>query len=308
MTGLIREIGVAGLGKMGGNIALRLLEKGWKTVGYNRSVEVTRRYEREGLVGAYSIEETAAKLSRPRAIWLMVPAGKPVDDMIFGGGGLIDFLNEGDIIIDAGNSLYKDTADRARRINGKGIRFIDVGVSGGPAGARNGACLMVGGQEELFDYLKPLYNDLSVENGFQFFPGHGAGHFVKMVHNGIEYGMMQAIAEGFNVLKNSDYDINLIKAAEIYGHGSVIASALISWLHKAYIELGADLDKVSGSVGFTGEGEWTVAAAGEMGLEVKNIEQAFLFRVNSKNRPDYVGKVLTALRDQFGGHGLKDEG
>ncbi|NIA11990.1 MAG: hypothetical protein GWP10_20285 [Nitrospiraceae bacterium] len=161
---------------------------------------------------------------------------------------------------------------------------------------------MVGGRKNDFEILKPLFNDLSIEGGVQFFPGFGAGHFVKMVHNGIEYGMMQAIAEGFNILKKSKYKIDLKKAAEIYGRGSVIESRLIKWLKMAFEKHGQTLRGVSGSVGHTGEGEWTVKTAKKLGVSVKVIEEAFLFRVRSEKAPSYTGKILSALREQFGGH------
>jgi len=299
-----KQIGMVGLGKMGGNIALQLAEKKWDVFAFNRTARTTKGFEKEGIVGRFSLSELMGSLEAPRVIWMMLPAGKPVEDTIFKEGGLLDLMDEGDMLIDAGNSFYMDSVERAARIVGRGIKFVDVGVSGGPGGARNGACLMVGGQKESFEYIEPLYKEISVIDGFQFFEGYGAGHFVKMVHNGIEYGMMQAIAEGFNVLRESDYNIDLIKATDVYGHGSVIASALISWLKEGYEKIGPDLEDASGTVGFTGEGEWTVSIAKEMGLKTENIEQAFNFRVNSKDNPDYVGKVLTVLRDQFGGHGL----
>ncbi len=299
-----KRIGVVGLGKMGGNIALRLLEKEWDVVAYNRTAETTKEFEKEGVEGEYSFRELLETLAPPRVIWMMIPAGKPVEESIFKDGGLLDLMEEGDILIDAGNSFYMDTVERAKRITQRGVKFVDVGVSGGPGGARNGACLMIGGLKETFEYLEPIYKDISVTDGYQFFEGYGAGHFVKMVHNGIEYGMMQAIAEGFNVLRESDFNIDLTRAADVYGHGSVITSSLIGWLKEGYEKLGPNLEKASGTVGFTGEGEWTVSIAKKMGLKVDNIEQAFDFRVQSKDNPDYVGKILTVLRDQFGGHGL----
>lgn len=299
-----KRIGVVGLGKMGGNIALRLVEKEWDVFAYNRTAETTKEFEKEGVEGEYSFSELVEALATPRVIWMMIPAGKPVEESIFKDGGLLDLMEEGDILVDAGNSFYMDTVERAKRITQRGVKFVDVGVSGGPGGARNGACLMIGGLEETFEYLEPLYKEISVTDGYQFFEGYGAGHFVKMVHNGIEYGMMQAIAEGFNILRESDYNIDLTRAADVYGHGSVITSSLIGWLKEGYEKLGPNLENASGTVGFTGEGEWTVSIAKKMGLKVDNIEQAFDFRVQSKDNPDYVGKILTVLRDQFGGHGL----
>jgi len=237
----------------------------------------------------------------------MLPAGKPVDDIIFGANGLVELLSKKDIIIDAGNSFYKDSIRRYTELKKLGVNFVDVGVSGGPQGARYGACLMIGGDRKNYNYLKPLFIDTTVPKGYQFFKGAGAGHFVKMVHNGIEYGMMQAIAEGFNVMKRSDYDLNLIEVADVYNHGSVIEAGLMGWLKNAFKLYGQDLNKVSGIVKHTGEGEWTIETAKELKTAAKNIEQAFEFRVNSinLNGSNYTGKLLTAIRDQFGGHGIK---
>ncbi len=306
----VKEIGLVGLGKMGANIARRFMEKGRMVAGYNATDEVTKKLENEGIIGAYSLGELTKKLTSPRIIWLMVPAGQAVDEVIFGSSakdGHVKHLNKGDIIIDGGNSFYKDSIRRARELGKAGIEFVDVGVSGGPQGAREGACLMVGGNFETYEYLLPLFKDLAVEGGVQFFEGAGAGHFVKMVHNGIEYGMMQAVAEGFNILKESDYKIDLAKAADLYNHGSVIESRLMGWLNEAFEQYGKDLKEVSGSVGRTGEADWTVQAARKMNLEPKNIEQALNFRIKSENNPSYTGQVLTALRNQFGRHGVSYE-
>ncbi len=185
------------------------------------------------------------------------------------------------------------------------MKYIDIGFSGGPSGARNGACLMIGGDTDSFHYLQPLYHDISLPGGYQHFQGSGAGHFVKMIHNGIEYGMMQSIAEGMNILKNSDYKIDLEKVAEIYNHGSVIESRLIGWLHDAFRIYGSDLKDISGIVGHTGEGLWTVEAAKEFGLNAKVIEDSLQFRIDSAKNPEYTGQVVSALRNMFGGHNVK---
>ncbi len=300
---LKREIGVVGLGKMGANLARQLIDQSWSVAGYNRSSKTTTEMESEGLIGAYSIKELVEKLTKPRVVWLMVPAGKPLDAVLFDGEGLVKHLDKGDIIIDGGNSFYKDTRERAEKLKQYDLKFIDVGVSGGPAGARWGACLMVGGDQSTFEHLTRLFTDLAVSEGVRFFEGTGAGHFVKMVHNGIEYGMMQSIAEGFSVLSESDYGVDLLGAADVYNHGSVIESNLMGWLRNAFIADGPDLKGVSGVVGHTGEAEWTAKAAAELHVKTKVIEESLQARIDSAEHPNFAGQILTALRDQFGGHG-----
>jgi glucose-6-phosphate 1-dehydrogenase len=299
---LKREIGIAGLGKMGAGIARNLVDHGWRTVGFNRTTTVTERLAAEGVTPAGSLAELVDALEAPRTVWLMVPAGAPVDGLLFGPGGLAGLLAPGDTVIDGGNSHYKDATERAARLAELGLRFVDAGVSGGPSGARHGACLLVGGAREDFERLLPLWHDLSVEGGYRHFEGVGAGHFVKMVHNGIEYGMMQAIAEGFTVLRASGYSLDLAGAASIYNRGSVIESRLVGWLETAFRLHGEDLEGVSGAVAHTGEGEWTVEAAREMGVKARVIEDALRFRVESEHDPDWTGQVLSALREQFGQH------
>jgi len=302
---LKKEIGIIGLGKMGSNMALRLIEKGWQVYGYNRTAEVAKNLEKDGLRPAYSIKELLEKLSSPRLVWLMIPVGKAIDELIFSKDGLARFLKKDDVIIDGGNSFYKDSVKRFRKLKKKGIHFVDVGVSGGPEGARYGASLMIGGDKKIFLKLEPLFYDLSKNGSYQFFEGAGAGHFVKMVHNGIEYGMMQAIAEGFTILKNAKYKLDLEKVADVYNRGSVIESRLIGWLKNAFKLYGDNFKGVSGTVGYTGEGEWTIKTATEMKIKAKIIEEAVKFRIQSEKHPSYTGKILTALRNQFGGHPLK---
>lgn len=303
---LKREIGVVGLGRMGGNIARHLMEKGWRIVGFNRTSEKTQGLEKEGLVGAYSLEELVNKLPSPRIIWLMVTSGKALDEILFGKDGLYSLLTPGDMIIDGGNSFYKDSVQRSERLTEKKVEFIDAGVSGGPMGARYGASIMVGGKRKTYEYLFPLFADLATEQGVQFFEGTGSGHFVKMIHNGIEYGMMQAIAEGFTILEKADFKLDLKRVAEVYNHGSVIESRLAGWLQKAFELHGENLSAVSGSVEHTGEGEWTVKTAKELGIKARVIEEALKFRIESEKNPSYAGKILSALREQFGGHSAED--
>lgn len=300
-----KEIGIIGLGKMGGNLSRRLIEKGWKVIGFNKTSQATKELENEGLIGSYSLRELTEKLSPPRLIWLMIPAGKAVDEVIFGKDGLLGYLNKGDAIIDGGNSFYKDSIARFKKLKKPNIHFVDVGVSGGPEGARHGASLMVGGEREVFQKLEPLFFDLAQKDGYQFFEGPGAGHFVKMIHNGIEYGMMQAIAEGFTILKKAKYKLKLAQIADVYNHGSVIESRLIGWLKNALKIYGEDLKKISGSVAHTGEGEWTIKVSKELGLQAKVIEEALKFRIKSEKSPSYTGKILSALREQFGLHNVE---
>lgn len=304
---LKKELGIIGLGKMGGNLAIQLLEKGWGVVGYNRTKDKVPGFLEHGLVPAYSLKEVAEKLSGPRIIWIMLPAGKAIDDIIFGEDGIVHHLEKGDIIVEAGNSFYKDAQPRYDKLKKLGIKYIDIGVSGGPGGARNGACLMVGGDKEVYEYLLPLLLDMSLPGAIAHFEGTGGGHFVKMVHNGIEYGMMQAIGEGFEVLKKMKYPLDLQEVARIYNRGSVIESRLVGWLEKAYKEYGPELKGISGSIGFTGEGEWTVNTAKELNVPVPVIEDSFKFRQQSQKKPSYTGQVVSALRNQFGGHKVSEE-
>ncbi|MHB1340540.1 MAG: glucose-6-phosphate dehydrogenase [Coriobacteriia bacterium] len=296
------SIGVVGLGKMGAGLARNLLGHHWRVVGFNRTASVAEEMASEGLVPASTLERLVAALEPPRTVWLMVPAGEPVEAALFAEGGLASLLQAGDTVIDGGNSRWSDTAARAPRLAALGLRFLDVGTSGGPGGARRGASLMIGGVREDFERLQHLWRSVSVRDGYRFFDGHGAGHFVKMVHNGIEYGMMQAIAEGFAVLKASDLGIDLHSAADIYNRGSVIESRLMGWLCEAFTAFGPGLSDVSGSVAHTGEGAWTVQAAEDLGVEVRVIADALQFRLQSEKDPSYTGKVLSALRNRFGGH------
>jgi 6-phosphogluconate dehydrogenase len=296
---------------MGENIALNLIDHGWKVVGYNRSEEVTKRLEKKGLVGAYSYQDFFEKLAVPRIVWVMVPAGEPVNEVI---KELSETLAKGDIVVDGGNSYFEESKKHHELLSKRSIDFVDVGVSGGPEGARRGASLMVGGNEKLYDYLLPLYLDLAVDGGYQFFEGVGAGHFVKMVHNGIEYGMMQAIAEGFDIMSNSDYKLHLQDIARVYDHGSVIESRLTDWMEEAFGIFGDDLKKVSGSAGSGGakgikasEAKWTVDFAKKVGVEAKIISESIDKRLDTQKNPDFQGKIINALRNRFGGHSVKEK-
>lgn len=299
-----RRVGIVGLGKMGAGLAEQLLEKQWQVAGYNRSPGPRERLAALGMVPAATLKELVAALPAPRTVWVVLPAGAVVDEALFGEDGLATLLASGDTIIDGGNSFYKDAQTRAERLKQYGIRFLDVGISGGPAGARYGACLMIGGEETTFRDLETLFRTVSIPDGYQWFEGMGAGHFVKMVHNGIEYGMMQAIAEGVDVLRHSTYELNLEHVAEIYQNGSVIESRLVEWLRRAIVLHGPDFADVSGTVAHTGEGAWTVETANELGIKAAIIEGSLQFRKDSAVDPSYAGQVLSALRGQFGGHAI----
>lgn len=298
MQNVNKKIGYIGLGKMGKNMALRLLEHNWNVVAYNRSPESIEEIEGAGAVGAYSLKEVAEKLDTPRLIWLMVPHSV-VDSVL---EELVPLLSSGDVIVDGGNSNYKQSVRRAGELKEKNIEFMDVGVSGGPAGARDGACTMVGGEKEMFDKYEELFKDISAPNAYAYMGRGGAGHFVKMVHNGIEYGMMQAIGEGFEVLKKSDFELNLKEVSRIYNNESVVESRLTKWLEDGFEEYGEDLESISGKVSASGEGLWTVETAKELGVPVPIIEGALKFREQSQENPSYTGQVVSALRNQFGGH------
>ncbi len=297
-----KEIAVIGLGKMGAGIARQLSEKGWRVLAYNRSPEKTQEIEKEDIEGIYSLAEISSRLSVPRIVWTMLPAGNATEEILFGKNGVLQYLKKGDIVVDAANSFYKDSIRRSKLLAKHGIRFLDAGVSGGPSGARNGASIMVGGDKKTYEALLDLWKDLTVPGGFGYMGSAGAGHFVKMVHNGIEYGMMQAIGEGYEVLKKSKYKLNLEDVTNVYSRGTVIESRLISWLKRALEVHGEDLKGVSGSVHHTGEGAWTVKTAKEEKVKAKIIEEALKFRIASEKSPTFTGKVVSALREQFGGH------
>ena len=296
------QIGYLGLGKMGQNMVLHLLEKGHDVIAWNRSPEPGKVVAKAGATVVPNLDALVQQVKGPRVIWLMLPAGDPTEQHI---QALIPFLKPGDTIIDGGNAFYKDSQRRGKLLEEYGIHFLDVGVSGGPAGARNGACLMIGGDAKLYARLEPLFVDIASENAYQFFPGYGAGHFVKMVHNGIEYGMMQAIAEGFAVMKASEFNLDLEKVANIYQNRSVIESRLVGWTQSGLKRFGQDLEEVSSTIGHLGEGEWTVKTAKELSIPVPIIEGSFQFRVQSEKNPAYTNKVVSMLRHEFGGHATK---
>jgi 6-phosphogluconate dehydrogenase len=297
------QIGYIGLGKMGYNMATRLLNKGYNVVAYNRSKDPLVKIEQAGATTAKSLPELCQKLSKPRLIWVMVP-NSAIEEVL---NDLIPNLSKSDTVIDGGNTFYKDTVARAKRLEKLEINLLDAGVSGGPSGALNGASIMVGGEKHVFEKYENLFKDLSVENGYAYLGKSGAGHFVKMVHNGIEYGMMQAIAEGFDILKSSEFNLDLNKVLMPYNNGSVIESRLIGWLKSAYAKHSLNLEGISGKAAHSGEGLWTIKTAREMGVDVEVIEQSFKARLKSQKSPSYQGKIIQALRGEFGGHHVRKD-
>ncbi len=295
------ELGYIGLGKMGMNMVERLIEKGHRVTTFDRSASAMAEAKAKGAAGADSPRSLVAALAPPRLVWIMVPY-QAVDAVL---AELVPLLERGDAVIDGGNSPYKESVRRGRELEAKGIEFLDAGVSGGPSGARNGACIMVGGKDEVFRKFESLFADLAVAGGYGRMGRTGAGHFVKMVHNGIEYGMMQALAEGFAVMQASPFGLDLLKIAEVYNHRSVIESRLVEWLRNAYAQNGAELAGISGSVAQSGEGMWTVEAGKELGVITPVIEDALRFRIESANRPSYTGRIVSALRHGFGGHDVQ---
>ncbi len=299
-----KELGVIGLGKMGTGVALRARERGWRVVAHNRSREKTDAFVAQGGEGVATLPELVAALTPPRVLWVMLTAGEATEDTLLGENGTAHLLERGDIVIDAANSFYEDGTRRARALRERGVHFIDVGFSGGPKGAREGGALMVGGEKADVQTVAPLLADLAVPDGWLHCGESGAGHFVKMVHNGIEYGMMQSLAEGFAVLKHAPFPLDLPAIAGLYNRRSVIESRLVGWLADGFAEHGADLKKISGTVAHTGEGKWTVETAQKLGVPVASIALALQFRVASEKNPSYTGKLLSLLRNQFGGHNV----
>lgn len=297
------KIGLIGLGKMGANMTERLLNDKHEVVVYDLNQESVKISEKKGAVGSASIEDLVSKLEKPRIVWIMVPSGKPVDDTL---QKLKKVLEKDDIIIDGGNSFYKDSVTRGLMLSQSGIYFLDAGVSGGIWGLKIGYCTMVGGDENTFKYCEPIFKTLAPLNGYKYIGKSGAGHFVKMVHNGIEYGLMQAYAEGFEIMHASDYDVDLSGVAELWGKGSVVRSWLLELLADA-LKSDKHLSAIKGYVDDSGEGRWTVAEAIEKNIPAPIITQSLLTRLRSRQEESYGAKILAALRNEFGGHAVKTE-
>jgi len=292
------QIGIVGLGRMGYNLALNLRDNGHEVVAFNRSSAKVDEIKKEKITGAYSIEELVNQLSGRRVIWLMVPNGGPTQEMI---DKIVPLLNAHDILIDGGNSNFNDTLKRYETIKETGVDFVDAGTSGGIEGARYGACSMVGAEDEVFQYIEPIFKDICVENGYLHCGRVGSGHYTKMVHNGVEYGMMQAIGEGFEILKESQFDLDYEKVARVWNNGSVIRSWLMELAQEAFSK-NAQLDNIKDIIGSNGEGLWTVEEALKLKVPAPVITESLMVRFRSEQEESFSGKVVAALRNEFGGH------
>lgn len=300
------KIGMIGLGRMGMNMARRLLQRGHQVVAFNRTSRKTDELAGEGAEAAYSLSEMVEKLTAPRVVWMMLPAGPAVDDHLF---RLKEILSPGDIVIDGGNTYYKDDIRRAESLAEKEILFMDVGVSGGIWGLEVGYCMMIGGSRETCRYIEPALQSLAPEEGYLYCGPIGAGHFVKMVHNGIEYGMMQAYGEGFQILEASPYaeGLNYAELAHLWNRGSVVRSWLLE-LAEAAFSKDRKLSDIRGYVEDSGEGRWTVNQAIETGVSAPVITLSLMNRFRSRDADSFSDKVVAALRKEFGGHSVKRSG
>ena len=295
------QIGLIGLGKMGFNLARNIKNKGHEVIAYDINEAALRGIETYGVKPVSSVKELAESLSAKRVIWLMIPAGELVDMTI---GNLKPYLSVGDIIIDGGNSNFHDSVRRARELEALQINFMDCGTSGGIDGALKGVCAMIGGNQFAFDHCEPLFKDIAVPDGYLYCGASGSGHFVKMIHNGIEYGMMQAIAEGFEVMQKSEYNLPLEKVAKVWNHGSVIRSWLMELTENA-LRKDPGLQSIKGVMHSSGEGKWTLDHALEKQIATPVIALSLLMRYRSHESDTFSGKVVAALRNEFGGHAVE---
>ena len=297
------ELGIIGLGRMGANMSERLVLGGHRVIGYDRSPEAIQRVVDQGALGAHSLADLVNQLSIPRAIWLMVPAGAPVDDTI---EQLLPHLQGADIIVDGGNSNYKDTLRRAAHLKSQHVYFIDAGTSGGIWGLKIGYCMMIGGDKEAIDRLEPVLKTLAPTGGYAHVGPSGAGHFVKMIHNGIEYGMLQAYGEGFELLKSSPFALDLEKIAHLWNQGSVVRSWLLELAERAF-QKDPELSSIRGYVEDSGEGRWTLQEAIERDIPAPVLTLSLFARFASRQDDSFAAKLIAALRNEFGGHAVKKE-
>ena len=296
------KLGMIGLGKMGGNMTERLMKDGHEVVVFDRSPDAIARYVKLGSTAASDAADMVAKLVAPRVVWVMVPAGKPVDDTI---AALVPGMSNGDVIIDGGNSNFHDTMRRAAMLREKGIEFVDSGTSGGIWGLANGYCLMIGASPAAFSLCEPIFKTLAPPDGYAHMGPSGSGHYVKMIHNGVEYGMLQAYAEGYEILHASkDFDLDLKKIAAVWNHGSVVRS-WINELAEAAFDKDADLAALKGFVADSGEGRWTVQEAVDLDVPAPVITLSLLMRLRSRQDDSFSAKVIAALRNEFGGHAVQ---
>jgi 6-phosphogluconate dehydrogenase len=296
------QIGLIGLGKMGFNLAQNLKRNGHEVIGNDVNRDLVEEFIRQdGIQGAFTHEELLEKLTGRRVIWLMVPAGTITQTVL---DQLVPLLKADDIIIDGGNSNFKDSMRRYQALKEKQIGFLDCGTSGGMEGALHGACTMIGGEDEVFAHCEQIFKDISVENGYLHTGAPGSGHFVKMVHNGIEYGMMQSIAEGFEVLHKSNFKLDYEKVARVWDNGSVIRSWLMELTERAFSK-DANLDELKGKMFSSGEGKWTLETALDLGVPTPVIALSLMMRYRSMEDDTFSGKVVAALRNEFGGHAVE---
>lgn len=298
------ELGMVGLGKMGANMTTRLLKGGHQMVVYNRDLTKVKVMVEKGAVGAESLEDLAGKLTAPRAVWTMVPAGDPTETVI---EALMSILSSGDVVIDGGNSNYKDTMRRAKALKENGIHLVDAGTSGGVWGLTEGYSMMIGGETEVVERLRPIFETLApgLDKGWGHVGPNGAGHFVKMVHNGIEYGLMQAYAEGFEIMKTKpDFNLDLHQIAEIWRYGSVVRSWLLDLTANALAD-DQELSDIRAWVADSGEGRWVIADAIDLDVPAPVITLSLLMRFVSRQEDSYAARMLAAMRQQFGGHAVK---
>jgi 6-phosphogluconate dehydrogenase len=298
------QFGLVGLGRMGMNMGRRWLQGGHEVIAFNRTYAKTEELAKEKAIPTKTLKELVDKLFAPRLVWLMLPTGQVTDDHINELSGL---LSKGDIIVDGGNTYYKDDIRHAEQLKAKGITFLDAGVSGGIWGLKVGYCTMVGGDEPSFKRIEPLIKTLAPKDGYLYCGPTGAGHFVKMVHNGIEYGMMQAYAEGFEILAASPYKPDLHKVAHLWNQGSVVRSWLLELAEEAFAKF-PELTEISGYVEDSGEGRWTVQQAIETGVAAPVIALALFQRFVSRQKDPFAFRVLAALRNEFGGHAVVPAG
>ncbi len=300
------QVAILGLGRMGANMAVRLVRGGHRVVAWNRHKDPIREVMKDGVIGAFEKPDIPKELTeKPRVVWFMLPAGKITDDAIF---EVAPMLNKGDIIIDGANSRWSDDKNRAPKLQEMGLKYLDAGVSGGIWGLQEGYCLMVGGDQDVYNHCVPLFKTLAPPDGYAHMGGIGSGHFVKMVHNGIEYGMLQAYGEGFEILKRSEYsDLDLGGIAELWRHGSVVRSWLLDLAVDAFKRHGDNLGDIAPYVEDSGEGRWTVEAAMAEDVPAPVITLSLLARLASRQEEAYSAKVIAALRNEFGGHEIKME-
>ncbi len=296
------QLGFVGLGKMGLNMVARLSQHGFDVIGHARHVEPIKAAEAKGAIGAYSLDELVNKLEAPRTIWLMVPAGDATESVI---QQLVPLLQAGDIIIDGGNSFYKDSIRHAQELAQHNINFLDIGTSGGIWGLEIGYCMMIGGDKQTFKHVEPALKVLAPKDGYAHVGKHGAGHFVKMVHNGIEYAMLQAYGEGFELLHaKKDFDLDLPQISHLWNQGSVIRSWLLELAEDAF-DKDPELSNIAGFVADSGEGRWTVQEGIDLAVPLPTISLALLERFRSRQTESFSAKTIAALRNEFGGHAVK---